>query len=79
MFFSGVADLLAGAGAFRCSPWCGSSAPSGAGMLLRGVSAGLRLAPGAHSRRRLPYLQECAAGRTEDQRRTSIQVSTYLT
>lgn len=72
---SGVADLLAVGGAVGRGAGRGAGAAGGAGVLLRGVGAGLQLAAGAVGRRRLPHLQERAASRTEDQRGTSLQVS----
>lgn len=63
---SGVADLLAVGGAQRRGAGRGAGAAGGAGVLLRGVRVRLRLAAGALRRRRLPHLQECAAGRAED-------------
>lgn len=72
---SGVADLLAVGGPVGRGAGHGAGAAGGAGLLLRGVGGGLQLAAGAVRRRRLPHLQERAAGRAEDQRGTSLQVS----
>lgn len=65
--YSGVADLLAERGAVGRGAGRGAGAAGGAGVLQRGVGAGVRLAAGAVRRRRLPYLQERPAGRAEDQ------------
>lgn len=64
---SGVADLLALRGALGRGAGRGAGAAGGAGLLLRGVGDGLRVAAGAVRRRRLPHIQERAPGRTEDQ------------
>lgn len=64
---SGVADLLAVGGAVGRGAGRRAGAAGGAGLLLGGVGARVRVAARPLRCRRLPRLQERAPGRAEDQ------------